>query len=77
MFDVAVQASIGAQIIARDDQGHAKERAGEVLRRRHHAQEEAPGKAEGRQEADESRRQRRNPPGGIPGHPKAKKDKWI
>ena len=48
MFDVAVQASIGAQIIAREiDQGDAQERARQVLRRRHHPQEEAPRKAEG------------------------------
>ncbi len=54
---------------ARDHQGHAQERAREVLRRRHHAQEEAPRKAEGGQEADEGRRQRRDPAGGLPRDP--------
>ncbi len=61
MFDVAVQAAIGAQIIAREnDQGDAQERAGQVLRRRHHPQEEAAREAEGRQEAHEGGRQRRD-----------------
>ena len=70
MFDVAVQASIGAQIIAREnDQGDAQERARQMLRRRHHAQEEAPRKAEGRQEADEGRGQRRDSAGGVPRDP--------
>ena len=70
MFDVAVQAAIGAQIIAREnDQGAAQERARQVLRRRHHAQEEAAREAEGGQEADEAGRQRRDPAGGVPRHP--------
>jgi hypothetical protein len=51
---------------ARIDQGDAQERARQVLRRRHHAQEEAAGEAEGRQETDEGRRQRRDPAGGVP-----------
>ena len=51
---------------ARDDQGAAQERARQVLRRRHHAQEEAAGEAEGRQEADEGGRQRRDSAGGVP-----------
>ena len=37
---------------ARDDQGAAQGRAGQVLRRRHHPEKEAAGKAEGGQEAD-------------------------
>ena len=53
----------------RDDQGDAQERARQVLRRRHHAQEEAPREAEGRQEADEGRRQRRDSAGGVPRDP--------
>ena len=36
----------------RDGQGPAQGRAGQVLRRRHHPQEEAAGKAEGRQKED-------------------------
>ena len=37
MFDVAIQAAIGAQVIARiDGQGAAQERAGQMLRRRRH-----------------------------------------
>ena len=36
----------------RDRQGHAQGRAGQVLRRRYHPQEEAAGKAEGRQKED-------------------------
>ena len=38
----------------RGRQGAAQERAGQVLRRRHHPQEEAAREAEGRQEADEA-----------------------
>ena len=53
----------------RDDQGDAQERARQVLRRRHHAQEEAAREAEGRQEADEGGRQRRDPAGGVPRDP--------
>ena len=53
----------------RDDQGDAQERAGQVLRRRHHAQEEAAREAEGGQEADEVRRQRRDPAGSLPRDP--------
>ena len=59
---------------ARDDQGDAQERARQVLRRRHHAQEEAAREAEGRQEADESRRQRRDPAGGVPGDPAGRRE---
>src|ERR671920_1378229 len=39
----------------------------QVLRRRHHAQAEAAGEAEGGQEADEDGRPRRGPPGGLRG----------
>ena len=54
---------------ARDGEGPAQERAGQVLRRRHHPQEEAAGETEGRQEAHEAGRQRGNPAGSLPGHP--------
>ncbi|KMR65086.1 hypothetical protein EY01_15125, partial [Staphylococcus aureus] len=53
----------------RERQGAAQERAGQVLRRRHLAQEEAAGKAEGRQEAHEAGRFGGDPAGGLPGHP--------
>ena len=45
----------------RDPQG----RAVEMLRRRHHAQAQAAGEAEGRQEADEDHRARRRPAGSL------------
>jgi hypothetical protein len=50
---------------ARNDQGAAQERAGKMLRRRRDAQEKAPRKAKGGQEADESGRQCRDSTGGI------------
>ena len=50
----------------RDGQGAAQERARQVLRRRHLAQAQAAREAEGRQEADEARRPRRDPAGGVP-----------
>ncbi len=52
---------------ARVRQGAAQERPGEVLRRRHHAQAQAAREAEGRQEAHEARRRRRDPAGSVPG----------
>ncbi len=54
--------------LARERQGHAQERAGQVLRRRHLAQAQAAGKAEGRQEAHEAGGLGRNPAGSIPGN---------
>ena len=42
----------------RNGQGHAQGRAGQVLRRRHHPQKEAAGKAESRQKEDAQARQR-------------------
>ena len=51
----------------RDDPGHAQERAGQVLRRRHHSQAQAPREAEGGQAAHEADRLRRDPAGGVPG----------
>jgi GTP-binding protein LepA len=70
MFDIAVQAAIGSDVVARESiKALPEERARQVLRRRHHPQEEAPGEAEGGQEAHEAGRQRRDPPGGVPRHP--------
>ena len=44
LFDVAIQAAIGSQgHRPRDREGQAQGRPGEVLRRRHHAQAQAPG----------------------------------
>ncbi len=68
MYDVAIQAAIGSEHHrARERQGAAQERAGQVLRRRHLAQEEAAREAEGRQEAHEAGRHGRDPAGGLPG----------
>uniref|UniRef100_A0A914YTK4 GTP-binding protein LepA C-terminal domain-containing protein n=1 Tax=Panagrolaimus superbus TaxID=310955 RepID=A0A914YTK4_9BILA len=70
MFDVAIQAAVGSQIIARTTvKGHAQERAGQVLWWRRFAQEEASGKAEGRQEAHEAGRTRGDSAGSVPGRP--------
>ena len=66
MFEVAIQATIGSRVIAREiGAGEAQGRPGEVLRRRHHAQAEAAGEAEGRQEADAPRGPRRRAAGGV------------
>ncbi len=54
---------------ARHRQGAAQERAGQVLRRRHQPQEEAPGEAEGRQEAHEAGRLGGDPAGSLPRRP--------
>jgi len=51
---------------ARDGEGEAQGRAGQVLRRRHHPEEEAAREAEGRQEAHEDGRRGRDPAGGVP-----------
>ncbi len=50
---------------ARDGQGDAQERARQVLRRRHLAQAQAARETEGRQEADEARRPRRDSAGSV------------
>ena len=74
MFEVALQAAIGNKIIARETiSGHAQERARQVLRRRHLAQTQAAGKAEGRQEAHEARRPRRDSAGSLPGGAQSKR----
>jgi len=49
----------------RERQGAAQERARQVLRWRHHAQEETAGKTESRQAPHEAGRQRRNPAGSL------------
>ena len=67
MFEVAIQAADRRpDHRARVGQGDAQERAREVLRRRHLAQAQAAREAEGRQEAHEARRPRRDPAGGLP-----------
>ena len=67
MFEVAIQAAIGAGHRAHQREGPAQERDRQVLRRRHHAQAQAPGEAEGRKEAHEEGRAGRDPAGGVPG----------
>src|SRR5262249_32668926 len=47
-------------------EGAAQERHRQVLRRRHHAQAQAPRAPEGGQEAHEARRAGRDPAGGLP-----------
>ena len=49
----------------RDDPGAAQGRHRQMLRRRRHPQAQAPGKAEGRQEAHAPVRQGRDPPGSL------------
>ena len=61
------------KLCARDRQGHAQGRAGQVLRRRHHAQEEAARKAEGGQEEDAPARHGLHPDRGLPGRPQARR----
>ncbi len=55
MFEVPIQAAIGGKIIARETVSAMRKNVlVEVLRRRHHAQAQAAGEAEGRQRADEA-----------------------
>ena len=65
LVEIPVQAAIGGKIIARDRQGPAQGRARQVLRRRHHAQEEAARKAKGRQEENAPARHGPDPHGGV------------
>jgi translation elongation factor EF-4 len=59
MFDVAIQAAIGANVIAAGDgQGIAQERAGKMLRRRYHPQAQAARKTKSWQETHEADRLR-------------------
>ena len=56
LFEVPIQAAIGSRIIARETvRAMRKGRACQVLRRRHHPQAQAAGKAERGQETDEKR----------------------
>ena len=67
-FEVAIQAAIGAKIVARETVARAaQERACQVLWRRHLPQAQAAGEAEGRQEAHEADRQGGHSAGGFPG----------
>ena len=67
-FEVAIQAAIGAKVVARETVSPLrKERAGEVLWRRYLAQTQASGETEGRQKADEADRQSGHSAGGVPG----------
>jgi GTP-binding protein LepA len=51
MFKIPIQAAIGGRVIARETLScHAQGRDRQVLRRRRHPEEEAAGKAKGRQE---------------------------
>jgi len=52
-----------------DHRPHAQERAGQVLRRRRHAQAQAPGEAGRRKETHEAPGQRGDTPGSLHGHP--------
>ncbi len=66
LFQIPIQAAIGAKIIARETiRALAQGRAGQVLRRRHLAQAQAAGQAEGRQEEDARIRQSRDSPAGL------------
>ena len=68
MFEIPIQAAIGSQRHRpRNRPGDAQERAGQVLRWRHHPQAEAAREAEGGQAADEAGRLGRDPAGGVPG----------
>ena len=68
LFAVPIQAAVGGpHRRPRDGAGDAQERARQVLRRRHHAQAQAPRAPEGGQEAYEDARLRRGPAGGVHG----------
>ena len=67
-FEVAIQAAIGAKVIARETVSRpAQERPGQVLRRRHHPQAQAAREAKRGQKAHEAHRQGGHSAGGVPG----------
>src|SRR6267143_2703989 len=57
--------------LARNSCGHSQKRFGQVLRRRHHPQTQAPRKTKRRQEAHEARRPSRHSPGSLPRRPQS------
>ncbi len=62
-FKIAIQGAVGGQIISRSTISAFQERRHrQVLRRRHHAETETPGKTEGRQKAHEDGGLRPDPP---------------
>ena len=78
MFEVAIQASIGAKIICpRNRTCHTQERYCEMLWRRHFAQAQAAGKTERRQKAHEAHRPRRHSARGISGCPEGRRRQQL
>ena len=78
MFEVPIQASIGAKIIARETVSrHPQERPRQMLRRRHHPQTQAPREAKRRQKAHEAHRPRRHPPGSLPRRPESRRRQQL
>ena len=78
MFEVAIQASIGAKIIARETVSrHSQKRHRQMLRRRHLPQTQAPRKTKRRQKAHEAHRPRRHSPGSLPGRPESRRRQQL
>ena len=67
-FEVAIQAAIGAKVVARETVSRAqKERTGQVLRGRYLPKTQAFGEAKRGQKTDETHRESRHSAGGFPG----------